>query len=200
MSQDLPPLGVISEYSRIPRALYSSETKKPISHCLVCNKYLLADGTSYMLEKAIKQVPDLGVKEVIFEYAMCMKCSMMMNESLSVESRQRINEYFAKHGNLLERRNNFLQKKNFRFSSWINSCVVKNTPISKTSEYQVVAQCDGKNLLYTYMPFAISIEAMNEISELLSEKSLGEIDDFMGKYFTGPPEVSEILKRRLILI
>jgi hypothetical protein len=38
------------------------------------------------------------------------------------------------------------------------------------------------------------------MTALLSEKSLGEIDDFTGKYFTGPPEVSAILKRRLILI
>ena len=57
-----------------------------------------------MIEKAVRQYPEMKVKEVIFEYAMCMDCAVMMNASLSVESRQRINEYFLAHGDLEARR------------------------------------------------------------------------------------------------
>ncbi len=68
----------------IPPELYGSESKKPLDHCLMCNLYLLEDGTPYMIEKSIKQHPEMGLKETIFEYAMCMDCAVKMNDSLSV--------------------------------------------------------------------------------------------------------------------
>jgi hypothetical protein len=192
---------VYSQHSvRIPKRLFSSDSGKPFSHCMVCNKYLLQEGTSYMIEKSVRQVPEMNVKETIFEYAMCVGCSVMMNESLSTESRQRIDKYFKTHVDFSERRKQLLTTKPVRLQPWISKCLLKNTPISKTREYQLVAECNGKNLVFTFMPFVLSLEAIDEITSLLSEKSLGEIDDFMGKYFSGPPEVSEILKRRIILI
>lgn len=196
----LPELGMIDRFIKIPKQLYSSETKKPFSNCMVCDRYLLEDGTPYMIEKAVKQVQEMKHSEVIFEYAMCMSCSTMMNNSLSTESRERINAYFSQRVNLPKRRQNLLKGKRLSFKKWVSRCVINDTPISRTREYQIVAQCEGKHLLFAYLPFAISMEAMDEISSLMSEKSLGEIDDFMGKYFTGPPEVSEVLKRRPVLI
>jgi hypothetical protein len=197
---DLPELGPISQYTRIPKILCSSDTGKPFTNCMVCNQYLLNDGTPYVIEKAVKNHKDLKVKEVIFEYAMCLSCSVKMNSSLSEESRQRIDTYFQENTDLAKRRARLLGKKTIRPNDWINRCVIKDTPIRNSGEYQIVAQCDGKHMLFSYMPFALSMEALDEISSLLSAKSLGEIDDFMGKYFTGPPEVSEILKKRFVLV
>jgi hypothetical protein len=197
---ELPELGPISEFTRIPKTLYSSDTGKPFTNCMICNCYLLEDGTTYLIEKALRNHKDMKVKEVIFEYAMCLACSIKMNASLSEESRQRIDAYFANHTDLINRRKELIQKKTLRLSNWISRCVVKNTLIKNSGEYQVVAQCDGKHMLYGYMPFALSMEALDEISSLLSAKSLGEIDDFIGRYFTGPPEVSEILKRRFVMV
>ncbi|HYG03920.1 MAG TPA: hypothetical protein VD927_15845 [Chryseosolibacter sp.] len=188
------------QYIRIPKSLYSTDTGKPIDKCLMCEKYLLVDGTPYMIEKAVRQIRDPKVTEVIFEYAMCMDCMVKMNNALSVESRQRINNYFETHADMAGRSEALLQRKRLTLKPWINTCLIKGTPISESSEYQIVCQCDGKNLLFTYMPFALSFEAMDEITGLLSAKTLGEIDDFTGKYFTGPPEVSEILKRRVIVL
>jgi hypothetical protein len=196
---NLPELDSV-EYIKIPKILYCSDTKKPFDKCLVCNQFLLADGTPYFIEKAIKQYSDLKLKEVIFEYALCVNCMVMMNQSLSEESRARISAYFEKNGNLAARRKQLVEKKSTRIAPWINRCVIKNTPIGKASEYQIVAQCDGKHLLFTYMPFALSMEAMDEMTSLLSAKSLGEMDDFIGKYFSGPPEVAALLKKRFILI
>lgn len=187
-------------FIRVPRVLHSSDTGKPFSECMVCNKYLLDDGTPYLIEKAVRQIREMKVREVIFEYAMCMGCAIKMNASMSVESRERINAYFQAHADFDSRREQLLEQKTLRVRPWINHCLIKKTPISRTSEYQIVAQCDGKHLVFTHLPFALSMEAIDEMSGLLSEKSLGEIDDFMGKYFTGPPEVSAILKRRLIFI
>lgn len=196
----LPELGPITQYIRVPKTFRSSETGKPFDHCLVCNKFLLKDGTPYMIEKAIRQYAGHNVKDVIFEYALCMSCMETLNASISEESKQRINAYFARHSRLVERREKLLQRKTLRIQPWINRCVIKNTPITKSPEYQLVGQCDGKHLLFTYAPFALSLEAMDEISSLMSEKTLGEIDDFMGKYFSGPPEIAEILRKRVILV
>jgi len=184
----------------IPEALYSSDSGKPLDHCLMCNQYLLEEGTPYMLEKSIKQHPEMGLKETIFEYAMCMACAMKMHESLSVESRQRIGEYFARHANFPERSKHFANQNTFDLNSWTAHCVIKDTPIAEASEYQIVAQCEGNNLMFTGMPFAISFAAMEEMSALMSAKSLGEMDDFIGKYFTGPPEVAALLRKKFILV
>lgn len=197
---NLPDLGAITQYMRIPKVFRSSETGKPIDHCLMCNAYLLKDGTPYMVEKAIKQHPEYKITEVIFEYALCAGCMVIMNESLSKESKQRVDAYFQTHGNLVERRTELLKRKTLRVQPWISKCLIKGTSISNSPEYQISGQFDGKHLLFTYMPFALSVEALQEINDLLSAKSKGEIDDFIGKYFSGPPEVSEILKRSLVLI
>jgi hypothetical protein len=184
----------------LPEVLLSGDSGKPFSNCMVCDKYLLKEGTPYMIEKAVRQIPEMNIKETLFEYAMCMDCAMMMNNSLSVESRQRINQYFATHVDFEGRSAALMNDQALDVEAWIGTCLVKKTPVAKSSEYQIVAQCDGSNLVFTYAPFALCMEAMEEMTALLSEKSLGEIDDFMGKYFTGPPEVSAILKRRLVLI
>jgi hypothetical protein len=188
------------EHIKIPKVLYSSDTGKPFEKCMMCSKFLLDDGTPYFIEKAIKQHPEVKVKEIIFEYAMCADCMVMMNQSLSEESRANINAYFEQHGNLAVRREKLLQKKTLRIDAWINRCVIKDTPIRQSGEYQVVAQCSGKHLLFTYMPFALSMQAMEEMTALMSAKSLGEMDDFIGKYFSGPPEVAELLRKRYVLI
>lgn len=192
-SPDLSPI-------YIPKILHNSDTGEPFQQCLVCSKLLLIDATSYFIEKAVRQVPEMNVTEVIFEYALCQECMVKMNATLSVESRERIGQYFVKHVDFSARRTQLLESKNFSIRAWISHCVIKGTPIENTREYQIVAQCDGKHLLFGYAPFALSLEAMEEITGLMSAQSLGEIDNFMGKYFSGPPEVAELLKRRLIIL
>ena len=190
----------ISPFIPIPEVFFCSDTQKPFSTCMLCAKSLLRDGTSYMIEKAIRQIPSMHVKEIIFEYAICLECAMKMNETLSVESRDRINQYFTVNANVYDRRQKLMSEGPTTLGSWISRCLIKNTPIAESEEYQIMAQCNGPNLLFTVMPFALSMDALDEMSSLLSAKSRGEIDDFIGKYFTGPPEVSEILKKKLVIL
>lgn len=186
--------------ARLPKTLFSTETGRPFENCMVCNKSLLTAGTPYMIEKAFRQVPAMKLKEVIFEYALCLECSVKMNQSLSVESRQRLSEYFSNHVNFPKRAHAMFQREKQSVNSWMENCVIFGTPVKDCPEYQVVCYCEGKNVILSHFPFALSDKAIDELTSLLSAKSLGEIDDFMGKYFTGPPEVSAILKRRLVLI
>jgi len=184
----------------LPKEFYNSDTGQPIAHCIMCNRFLLENGVTYMIEKAIKQHHELNFAEPIFEYAMCMACAIKMNAALSEESRMRINDYFGRHVNFERRRAALERKSATEIQPWIEHCLIKNTPIHESGEYQLVAQCYGDKLLMTSMPFALSLEALEEMSGLLSAKSQGEMDDFIGRYFSGPPEVAELLKKKFVLI
>ena len=183
----------------IPDAFRSSETGQLFDRCLMCNTFLLDAGIPYMIEKAVKQHPEMNVVEPIFEYAMCMNCAMKMHEALSIESRQRISAYFQSHVDFEQRHLELIEKTD-DMSRWIGTCIIKKTPIAQSGEYQLVAQCNGRELMLTGMPFALSLSAMEEMTSLLSTKSLGEIDDFIGKYFSGPPEVAELLKKKFVMV
>nr|PZN57983.1 MAG: hypothetical protein DIU61_01165 [Bacteroidota bacterium] len=160
---------------------------------MVCNSYLLNEGFPYFIEKSVRQFPELGTSEIIFEYALCFSCSASFNAALSETSRQRMAEYFARYGRFEARREKLHDAP---VDEWVAQCLIKDTPIAAAPEYQIVAQCAGKKLVVNDLPFAISLEAMDEIAALLSEETLGEMDDFMGKYFTGPPELAELLSKR----
>lgn len=182
----------------IPDFLFSSDTGGPHERCMVCNSYLLSEGFPYFVEKSVRQFPELGTSEIIFEYALCLSCAAALNAALSATSRQRMAEYFAQHGRFDARREKLHDAP---VDEWVAHCLIKDTPIATAPEYQIVAQCIGRKLVVHDMPFAISLEAMDEIASLLSEETLGEMDDFMGKHFTGPPELAEyLLKRPPVLV
>ena len=48
----------------IPKEFFNSETKEPFRTCMMCNQSLAEK--QYMVEKAIKNYPSLGTKEIIF--------------------------------------------------------------------------------------------------------------------------------------
>ena len=95
---------IVKEYIKIPNLFYSTDTEMPFSNCISCDKYLLQPQSPYVIEKAIKQYPDYNTTDVIFEYAMCMDCYQNINESLSVESKASIEQYFSENVDLNERR------------------------------------------------------------------------------------------------
>lgn len=185
--------------TKIPKVFRQSEKGELFRECIMCNRELAKAGLDYLVEKVIRNHLTLGKKEVLFEYAMCFGCAMKMRTELSEESRQRIDQYFAGHINESQRRQR-LEKNPNHVTRWISHCLVKGTPLTKSREYSMYAHCRGSQLVYSTLPYALSGEVMDEVMNLLSNKSLGVLDDFMGKHFSGPPEVREILKRRPLLV
>lgn len=179
----------------IPQILYSADTGSPLERCMICDKFLLDEGTPYFIEKSVRQWPGMR-PEVIFEYAVCLHCSIAISKSLSEESRKRTSEYLMKNAHLESRWEKLSRMEDATFSHWISRCLLKDTPIEEAREYQIVAQCVGRKVQLHDMPFALSLEAMDELAQLLSAESQGEMDDFLGKHFSGPPELAEILRRR----
>lgn len=167
--------------------------------CIMCNKPVLSPAQDYFIEKAIRVYPDYKKTEVLFEYAMCLGCAEAMRNELSTESKQRIESYFRERVNI-NKRQNLLQPKRAVFANWIKDCLVKGEPIKNSEEYSLYGHAYGKKLVYGLFPYAISGKAMEEVNELLSEKSREVLDDFIGKHFSGPPEVAEILKKRPVLV
>jgi hypothetical protein len=165
----------------------------------MCNRPVLLPAQDYLIEKAVRVYPEYKKTEVIFEYAMCLICAEAMRNELSVESKQRIESYFREHVDF-NKRQSLLQPKRAAFSNWIKDCLVKDEPVRHSQEYSLYAHAFGKKLVYDLFPYAITGKAMEKVNELLSEKTREVLDDFIGKHFSGPPEVAEILKRRPVLI
>ncbi len=172
---------------------YSDESGLPFDRCLGCDVYLLEDGVQYVIEKAYRQYPEYGTRDTVFEYAMCLNCFARMQDAMSEESLNRVRGYFEQHVSLESRRRTLLQREAVKVEDWLEHCLIKGTPISGLKEFQIIGHCDGNDLLFTLFPYAIGSEAIDEISMLLSNKTLGEIDGFMDEHFGFPPELRQLL-------
>ena len=159
-----------------------AETGNLIDQCLVCKKELVLSNSEYFVERIFRRVPNLEIVEPIFEYAMCKACAEDMRKDLSNESLKNIESYFLSN----------LQKNEFTQAS-TDKCLMTGKDINESAEFSFHAHCQGDKLLPSIFPYAISDQAMEEISELLSQETVDQLDDFKGKYFTGPPELADIL-------
>ncbi|HPI80759.1 MAG TPA: hypothetical protein PLM35_09535 [Cyclobacteriaceae bacterium] len=179
----------------IPEEFYNSETHQPFQTCMMCGQSL--SGRQYVVEKSIKNYPSLGTRETIFEYAMCLGCAEKMNRELSEESRHRIENYMKAH---LQGKARMPREGRPDVKTLLGRCLVNETDVNQSAEYSIYAMCNGADMTINEFPYALSGEAQDEIMQLLSAKSLGILDDFIGNHFTGPPEVRELLKRRPVFI
>ncbi|MBN1184940.1 MAG: hypothetical protein JXB49_21825 [Bacteroidales bacterium] len=186
---------IISEYREIPKVFKTFVSESFFSHCIICNKHLLHEGSQYLIEKAVKD------HFVEFEYAICLDCTEKLRETLSTESRQRVDEYFQSRIDLQQRRQKLLKEKGTNIDEWLSSCIFTGEHVNNIREYQIYAHCDGKDLLFTYMPYMISEKALEEMQGLLSKKTKEELDGFVDRNFGLPPEWKEALKKKdLILV
>ena len=183
---------IVKEYIKIPKLFYSTETEKPFSHCISCEKYLLQSQSPYVIEKAIKQYPEYNTTDVIFEYAMCLDCYQNINASLSAESKTSIEKYFSENVNLSGRRKSLIKNEDLSIEKWTSNCIIKGTPIKELAEYQIACQCDSEYLLFTNMPFIIGNLALDEMMQLLSNKTIGEIRGFYDKFFSPDPDIKKL--------
>ncbi|MFC1730700.1 hypothetical protein ACFL6I_10245 [candidate division KSB1 bacterium] len=184
----------------IPQIFHSDVTKEPIKNCIDCDVSLIDSNKHYLIEKAFSYNKDYEVRNTIFEYAICYDCAMKLRESLSDESKKNMNEFFEKHSSFTERSEQLIKEKDFELDKWIGNCMINGTPVNDTNEYQIFCQCQGDQMLFTYMPYMISGEALEEMAELLSDKTRDEMDGFMDDHFGVPPDYEEFFTRKKLLI
>lgn len=191
----------------IPKEFYNSETETPFTNCLVCECDLKQETQPYSIERAIRHYPEMELKSVVFEYAMCAKCMSQMESELSSETKMAMMQYFAEHFNYANRPNwdpdtedEELNQSIFDISEWISSCSIKELPISELYEYTLCARCIGGKIIPEVAPYMISGVAQDDLIELFSNKSIGFLDDFTDRHFSGPPELKDLFKGRPILV
>ena len=175
----------------IDKVFYPFDSEEPFGLCTMCQTQFGED-TEFLVEKAVKG------SDVIFEIAMCLPCAEEMRNQLSTDSMQRIEAYMSKV-NFEKRAEQFIENPSENINDFIGKCVVSNQVIDKNEEYQIYAYCQGKEMVYSALPYAISGEVMEEIQELLSPETKQEMDDFMDQYLI-PDDLRDLLKGRPVLI
>lgn len=180
----------------IPKIFHSQATNAPFSRCMNCDCLLM--NTEYVIEKAVRRYKEYSTTDTIFEYAICMKCHEEFVSSYSTRSLTNIQNYFLENAdfNLVARMElrEKLKEGHFNIDEWISHCIIKGTPINELAEYQVGCQCIGNKMVVLNMPFMIGHEAMDEIAQLLSDETRGEMDRFIDEFFGLPPELKKLLK------
>lgn len=185
----------------IPERFYSDSQGKPFENCLICNKYLLKDGVSYVVEKALKTYHDYDFYSTVYEYAICSDCHMKMQDKMSEESKLNLQSYYS---NTLAHKSKepiLININDFDLNEWLSKCFFKGSPVKDMKEYQLVAQFDGKKMVLNTPPLVIGPEALNEMSALLSNKTIDEMNGFRDKFLGPPPDIEELIYgKRLILL
>jgi hypothetical protein len=184
-NDDIPDLGFIDDYIPIPEMFHSFLKTGPFDRCLMCERDLLIDGTQYLIEKAFKQ------KEVIFEFAMCLDCHDKFSDELSKKTTKRLAQFFSQKVDLVTRREELLQESADDVNPWLDTCLLTGKKMSEVNEYQIYGHCDGPDLLFSYFPYMICGEGIDQIIELLSKKTIDVLGDFTDKYLGCPPEFQD---------
>ena len=180
----------------IPHTFHSDHTESLFSTCLGCDGSLLDEGTDYVIEKAYRTYPNYDARDTIFEYALCIKCLVELQQQMSKESLQRIQSYFERHVDFASRFSAQNLDSVSDIHKRIDTCIIKGTPIEESNEYQLFGLFQGTKMLLSFFPYAIGGKAMDEIAALLSNKTLGEIDGFMDEHFSFPPELRKLFLER----
>lgn len=187
------------EFTDIPSLFYSHNTEAPFTNCISCNRHLQEPNTQYLVEKAFRHYREFGTTDVIFEYAMCLDCAERMRRELSLSSLAKIQEYFDTHVDLQKRRELLMKSEPVNLDQWLENCLISGESKDTMDEYQVYGHFVGNRCVYSFMPYMIGGPAVDEITNLLSDKTLGEIDRFIDENFGLPPELKKPIKDHPII-
>ena len=178
----------------IPPIFYNSETGAPFERCLVCDEYLLSDA-DYIIEKAFVYYPSTGTTDLIWEFAICMDCMDKVMNEYSKESHQAMNEYFMDNMNLA-RQYSLAGNHNFDPDEWIKECIITGKSQEDCHQFQLCLQCTGELAVFDRTPFMISDEAMDTVTQLLSNPTMDAMNKFRDKHFPPPEDLSPLLRDR----
>ena len=173
-----------NDFNAIPKTFWSFEKDAPFECCSLCGEDLFKPGTglfslpnSYHIEKAYKK------DEVLYECAICSSCRENLTKELSDQSLKLISNYLGEHVDPTERYEQLIEAHSDSPDGWINHCMVKGTSVDDTKEYQICGEFVGTQLRYSVFPYALGNEAIEELTQLLSDETRGALDDFSNKVF-----------------
>ena len=184
----------------IPKRFYADADDKPFEHCQVCGKYLLDEGTSYVVEKAIRSYEGHDFYSTAYEYAICTICHQEIQKSMSEESMMNLQKYYS---NFLSKKQQpiMIDMRTFNLDEWLSKCFFTGTEIKEMKEYQLVAQFNGNKMVMNMPPMVIGEQVIEEMAELMSNKTIDEMNGFRDKFLRPSPDIEEVVfGKPLILI
>ena len=193
MNEDWPLEGLRAD---IPTELLDDQTGKPFSHCRMCALDLHEPTVPYMVEKVVRKNLTLGLKEDLFAYAICLDCVEEMKSSISKESAQVIQKFISENVHFQRRMERLFFGQNLEMEEMMGKCMLSSKPIAESVEYQMAALCEGNELILGMWPYVVDSEMIVELSSMLSEETLGNMDDFYAQNFGLPPEWADLFKDR----
>lgn len=176
----------------IPKIFYSDATGGYLERCIGCDRPLFNQETDYLIEKAFKSYKGLESYSTIFEYAMCLSCVNRMHKTLSEESRSNMNAYFQKHAKFTDWQFSQDQPQT-DVTRRLDRCILTAERATEIPEFQIYGHCRGKSLILDGYPFMISGKATDMLVELISDKTLDELQNFTDQLVGGPSEFADIL-------
>lgn len=180
-------------FGNIPKLFKADATGAYFERCISCECQLLTGEVDYLIEKAIKSYEGLNQYATIFEYAMCWECVESMRETLSHESRTRMNDYLQEHADFQQRQTR-LNNTTPQAETWLDHCLISNAPAGSLKEFQIYGHCHGTDLVYHHYPFMISGPVLDEMIHLISNQTLDNLQNFTEQLTDGPPEFADLLK------
>lgn len=185
----------------IPDMFYSDGDGKPFENCIVCGKNLLDGQTTYVVEKAMKNYEDYHVSSTMYEYAMCSHCHEDIQKSMSKESIRNMQNYYQDMVLKSGKSTMMIDLRTFDIKTWLSKCFFTETPVTEMKEYQLIAQFKGNKLLLNQPPMIIGEAIIGDMADLLSDKTIDEMNGFKEQFLGPPPELQELIYgRKLILI
>lgn len=182
----------------IEKAFHSFEAEAPFTHCIECEKYLLDEGTEYLIEKAVRNYQGFRAEDVIFDYAICLECAQELQKGISKHSLSVMQDYMQRHF-ASEGRVSQLRESEGRIDQLINKCMVTGKDAAKCEEYQIFAFCNGNKINLTMPPYMVSGQVLDELQELLSDSTRDHLNGFFNKHFTPAPGLMESDPRFILL-
>lgn len=184
----------------IPPKFYPFESQEPFKECMVCGINLSLGTTDYFVEKAVKNNVEYQVQDIVFEYAICSNCAQNMQKSISVESQQNMQTFFAEHQDFMEKMKSYQQGEGESVEELTSKCSLSGEPIGQMHEYMMFGHFRGDKMIASTMPYILGGKAMDELSELMSNETLDEMNDFKNQYFGGPAELEDIWKGKPVFL
>lgn len=185
----------------IPERFYCDTDGKPFENCQVCGKFLLEEGTSYVIEKALKNYEGYNFYSTIFEYAICTDCHTTLQSGMSKESMNNLQQYYMQVMTNKGNQPMVIDLTSFDLNNWLSKCFFTDEPVAEMKEYQVVAQFNGSKMVMNTPPIIVGETAMESMSDLLSDQTIDEMNRFKQEFFGPDPEFEEIISgKKLILI
>lgn len=152
------------EMEEIPSVFHSFQHDGPFSNCIECSRDLA--NTTYVIRKSTSN------GEVMFEFAMCMKCLVNMHQDFSKLTKERIEAFVE------------MNRKHYEDIERCNFCGADK---EDCSEFGVGGVFYGSKMIRYQEPSLTCGKCSERVQNLISPQTRRRIDEFIGDHFGGPP-------------